>query len=526
MSLYSIPYGSTSNTSWSACPRYHTIGRCNNYVMLQSIPCSPECKIVGHILLDHPLSYALTATADFMLDTKEYTYTMDMFWVILHLPVETPENPFIAPVNFQTIEAFMNRVGYQGVVDKVQRIENKAKTVTFNDVFAFIKMLIPDEFLTEEICATDDFKEYETVFIGVDVLMNQPQPVVSTQGTHRSTPRAHRTPTVSTASPQGKKRKQIVGESSSPRKSQKVTIMKKKQSTTPIPPPGDDRERDEVAEATILSLTLHKTTLAAEAQENIAKVQEKLDEEEIEKMVEGDEDEESYASVFVDSMINDDVVDDSDKNDEEIEKEKKHDDDEKTNEVVMEIDDDDDDVEKVDEGVKDKHNADIATGSMEFRKEKMQTPIPSPIRSPRKVSSSDKTVIEELTDTVSPTTATTSKDSSTSKRKKRSISYKAKILPGSITGMCRRHGQILSHIKNKFITHDFFMGKIREVLDQCNKVMPELTFAKTNEMINKEMPRLVNLAVNKDCEVDPINAQEMISKEFATHAPKMIEELF
>ncbi|GKD96806.1 hypothetical protein Tco_1380703, partial [Tanacetum coccineum] len=30
----------------------------------QSIPCSPECKIVGQILLDHPLSYALTATAD------------------------------------------------------------------------------------------------------------------------------------------------------------------------------------------------------------------------------------------------------------------------------------------------------------------------------------------------------------------------------------------------------------------------------------------------------------------------------
>ncbi|GKG50434.1 hypothetical protein Tco_0521534, partial [Tanacetum coccineum] len=45
--------------------------------------------------------------------------------------------------------------------------------------------------------------------------------------------------------------------------------------------------------------------------ENIAKVQEKLDEEEIEKMVEGDKDEESYASVFVDFMINDDVVNDS-----------------------------------------------------------------------------------------------------------------------------------------------------------------------------------------------------------------------
>ncbi|GJZ95175.1 hypothetical protein Tco_0667378 [Tanacetum coccineum] len=45
-------------------PKFQGIGRCNNYVVLQSIPCSPECKIIGKILLDHPLSYALTATAD------------------------------------------------------------------------------------------------------------------------------------------------------------------------------------------------------------------------------------------------------------------------------------------------------------------------------------------------------------------------------------------------------------------------------------------------------------------------------
>ncbi|GJR22361.1 hypothetical protein Tco_0970888 [Tanacetum coccineum] len=319
-------------------------------------------------------------------------------------------------------------------------------------------MLISDAFLTEEIHATDDFKEYETVF--------------------------------------GKKRKQIVRESSSPRKSHKITIRKKKQSTTLLPPLGDDRERDKVAEATILSLTLHKTDLAVEAQENIAKVQEKLDEEEIENMVQGEENEESYVSVFADSMINDDV---------------------------------DDFGTNIEPGSRKEHPENVTNDDEEIekeKKEKMQTPILSPTRSPRKVSSFDKTVSEELTATVSPTTVTTSKDSSTSKRKKRLISYKMKILPGSIAGMCKRCGQIRSHIKNNFITHEFFMSKIREVLDHCNNVVPELTFAKTNEMINKEMPRLVNLAVNKDREVDPINAQEMISKEFATHAPKMIEELF
>ncbi|GJQ94154.1 retrovirus-related pol polyprotein from transposon TNT 1-94 [Tanacetum coccineum] len=412
----------------------------------------------------------------------------------------------------------MNRVGYQGVVDKVSAFYMKnlaqpwqtmfkyAALLWINEDYHSIKddiplvsvytignvlvqgILISNELMSEEIRATDDFKEYETVFVKVDVLMNQPQQVVSTQGTHRSTPRAYKTPTVSTASPQGKKRKQTVRESSSPRKSHKITIRRKKQSTTPILPPGDDRERDEV----------------------------KLDDEEIEKMVEGERDEESYRSEFVDSMINDDagdsgtkiepeshkehpknVIDDDEeikkeKKDEEIEKEKKDKEIEKEKNI--------DDVENMDEVFKEK-DIDVATGSMEFRKEKMHTPIPSPTRSPRKVSSYDKIVFKELT-------ATT------------------KILLGSITGMSRRRGQIRSHIKNKFITHDFFMGKIQEVLDHCNKVVPEMTFAKTNEMIKEEMPRLVNLAINKDREVSPINVSEFIAKEFATHGPKMIEELF
>ncbi|GJY38407.1 retrovirus-related pol polyprotein from transposon TNT 1-94 [Tanacetum coccineum] len=74
-------------------------------------------------------------------------------------------------------------------------------------------MLILNEFLTEEIRATDDYKEYDSVFIEVDVPINQPQPVVSTQGTHRTIPRAHSLPTFTTATPQGKKSKQFAGES-------------------------------------------------------------------------------------------------------------------------------------------------------------------------------------------------------------------------------------------------------------------------------------------------------------------------
>nr|GEY32171.1 hypothetical protein [Tanacetum cinerariifolium] len=103
-------------------------------------------------------------------------------------------------------------------------------------------MLILEEFLTKEIRATDDYKEYETVFIRVVVLMNQSQQVVFAQRMHRTTLRAHRTPTLNVSSPQGKKRKQIGRETSSPQKSIRVTNRKKKQTTTLILPPSDDRE--------------------------------------------------------------------------------------------------------------------------------------------------------------------------------------------------------------------------------------------------------------------------------------------
>ncbi|GKC69560.1 hypothetical protein Tco_1115443 [Tanacetum coccineum] len=289
---------------------------------------------------------------------------------------------------------------------------------------------------------------------------------------HRTTPRAYRTPTLTVASPQGKKRKQVFGETSLLRKPLKVTIRQKKQSTTLILPPGDDIESDEMAEATLISLTLYKTALATKAQENIAKVKEKPEDEEIEKMVEGEEDEESYASKFTDSMFNDDddsgtriepgshkenlevVVDDyviKKKDDKKDENEEKYDDVEKIDDVVEEKDNDDHTNHKL--------VRTHATGIMETRNEQMQTPISTLNRPPRKDLSLDKTISEEFTETVSPITATTSK----SKCKRGFTSNKTKILPGSIADM---------------------------FLDHCNNVVPELTFAKTNEMIKEEMPRL------------------------------------
>ncbi|GJT36096.1 hypothetical protein Tco_0926515 [Tanacetum coccineum] len=64
-------------------------------------------------------------TITLKLDSPEIIYTVDMFRDTFYLPVETPDNPFIAPVTIKTIESFMQMVGYQGVVDKVSAFYTK-----------------------------------------------------------------------------------------------------------------------------------------------------------------------------------------------------------------------------------------------------------------------------------------------------------------------------------------------------------------------------------------------------------------
>ncbi|GKC78154.1 hypothetical protein Tco_1128928, partial [Tanacetum coccineum] len=121
--------------------KYQSIGRCNNYAVLPNIPCPKECKIVGQLLVDHALSYALTADADvptmylqkfrksvkpvpnanetirFTIDKETITYTVDMFHSTFKLLVETPEQPFIALATLKFIQPFLKIVGYQGLVD-------------------------------------------------------------------------------------------------------------------------------------------------------------------------------------------------------------------------------------------------------------------------------------------------------------------------------------------------------------------------------------------------------------------------
>ncbi|GJZ58476.1 hypothetical protein Tco_0613970 [Tanacetum coccineum] len=98
----------------------------------------------------------------------------------------------------------------------------------------------------------------------------------------------------------------------------------------------------------------------------------------------------------------------------------------------------------------------------------MQTPIPSPSRSPRTDLSSDKTISQEL----------------------------------MATDIEERVDKVL---------HD---------------IVPKIASNATNDLIADNHPRVVADAVKKEREASKATIPALISKEFADHAPKLIEELF
>ncbi|GJW10570.1 hypothetical protein Tco_1576397 [Tanacetum coccineum] len=403
--------------------------------------------------------YLIPDTIKFKLNSQEIIYTIDMFRDTLQFLVETPDNPFIAPVNIKW--DFINCVFQKKDVIQYPRftkliiadLMKKFPSIPLVSVYStgnvlFRGMPILDAFLTYKIRATDDYAKYETVFVKVVVPTIQPQLVVSTQGTHRTTPSANRSPTLTTASTQRKKRKKITGDTSSPRKSLKVTIKQK-------------------------------------------------------QVVKGGKYEESYASKFAASMLDDDIDDSGTRIEPGSHKKNPEVVDDDDDVIVIEKKDDDkkyDNVEKTDDA-EEKDNDDHtdhtlvgsqAKGSLELRIEHMQTPIPTPSRSPRINLSLDK------------------------------YSH----LSGALCRMCRRQGYMIRDMERKCVTTSEFWkvhGKADQVLYE---IVPQLVEKATNDLIEDNLKRIVANTIIQERDSFQSEVPTLISKEFAAHAPKIIEELF
>ncbi|GJX95425.1 hypothetical protein Tco_0351223 [Tanacetum coccineum] len=414
-----------------------------------------------------------------------------MLCATLKLLVETPEQPFIPPASLEYIQPFLKIVGYQGLVDKVSAFFTKNLAQPWQTMFKqkknviqyprFTKLIIADIMAIYEsihkrleedyhlikddtplvnVYTTGKVNDYVEKYEGVEVLMIQPELVESTQRTNR-TPRATSTPNPIDVV-QKKKGKRAARETSSPIPSLKVRIRHQKPSTA-IPPPSDDRERDEIHEATLRSLPIHKTAKIAEEQENVAIVEKKILEEDVEKIVE-----EPRSHKDKPKNINDDVDD----------------------EMKDDKDDDDDDDDHDDHAL----IRNRRTGSLEIRNKKMQTTIPSPPRSLKKDLSSNKAIDQELTVSVTPTPI----PATSSQRLSKPISRRYTHIPRALKRICRRQGFMIQQMEKKYVTNRDFQGIKEKVDEVLHDIVTKISSNATNNLIDDNLPRIVANVVKKE----------------------------
>nr|GEX64296.1 hypothetical protein [Tanacetum cinerariifolium] len=171
---------------------------------------------------------------------------------------------------------------------------------------------------------------------------------------------------------------------------------------------------------------------------------------------------------------------------------------------------DDENRKKDDKKDDDKRNDDEKTdemGSMETRKEKIQTPIPSPTRSPMKTLSSKIKI-------VSPSNSTTSK----AKHKAGRISSKYNYIPGVIHRMCRRQSYTQC-MEKKYVTDSEFWkfhGKVDKVL---HEIIPRIAEEATNDVIEGNLKRIVADTIIQEHDALQAEVPALVSKEFVDQAP-------
>ncbi|GJZ93504.1 retrovirus-related pol polyprotein from transposon TNT 1-94 [Tanacetum coccineum] len=302
----------------------------NKKVDLENVQCPSESKILMNIITNHPLRFSIAASASvpwiymaqfwhtlkedgskhrlkFLLDRKELTLTLDDFRTIFHLPQANDNNNalFVPPPSFSDMVPFYKQVlGFSMELKKVSnfkipgllqpwqtlcKIFSKCLTtrvtgwdqpplqimqIRARDAYHNLQdddimknifnsgrnknkvgMRIPAWMITDEMKLTEHYKMYAEVF-GLDVPLTQSQPTESTQGTHR-------TP-------------------SAPRQSAQLT--------PPVLVPSIEKPDEMILQDMIqVSLTEHKSREEQEARENVALVYEHLAAEEIEKLVEDPE---------------------------------------------------------------------------------------------------------------------------------------------------------------------------------------------------------------------------------------------
>nr|GEX62125.1 hypothetical protein [Tanacetum cinerariifolium] len=154
----------------------------------------------------------------------------------------------------------------------------------------------------------------------------------------------------------------------------------------------------------------------------------------------------------------------------------------------------------------------------------MQTPIPTPPRSPRTILSLDKNLTQELTKTVPlPTTTTTS---SNIPRSKQRISSKYNHLPSALRRMCRRQGYMIQNMERKCVTTKQFWKTHTKVNQVLHLGVSQLAEKATEELIETNLKLCIAATIIEERDAFRFKVPDLVSHEFKAQALKIIKDLF
>ncbi|GJW58189.1 retrovirus-related pol polyprotein from transposon TNT 1-94 [Tanacetum coccineum] len=359
-----------------------------------------------------------------------------------------------------------------------------------------VGMKIPDWMLTDEMKQSEHYRMYTEVF-GIDVPMIQSQPTESTHGMNRTT-----------SAPRSPNPDKEVAESSAPRRSTVIRLRLPERRSTrltpPAPVPTVDKADEMILQDTLqVSLAEHKSREEQEARENVALVAEHLASEEIEKMVDEQE------NIVDDSSIprNDEsnipgtrIEPRSDKESPEVEiaKEKEV---EITQEkeveitnVIIPVNVTDEDEEITDE-VYELKRREKGKNVEETR----NSPIPTPIRSPRihtNLVSSDTKKLQELTDTPHTTSSSSSPHKKLTKTNRLLSLFKTKPThfkryKSFFHELQGRYGYLFAHLRARFMPRKSFDTLADNLHDVMVETLPTIVDKHVKKQVMQQVPEQV-----------------------------------
>ncbi|GJY85089.1 hypothetical protein Tco_0499115 [Tanacetum coccineum] len=348
-----------------------------------------------------------------------------------------------------------------------------------------VGMRIPAWMITDEMKLTEHYKMYAEVF-GLDVPLTQSQPTESTQGTHRTT-----------SAPRSPNPAMEPAESSVPKRSTVIRFrLPSRQSarlTPPVPVPTAEKADEMILQDMLqVSLAEQKSREEQEARENVALVYEHLAAEEIEKLVEESENvDDSSPTRHDDTSIPGTRLEPrSDKESPEVEivQEKEEEttkDTEVESNIVIPVNVDDEEDEITDEVFELRRRA-----KGKNVEESRISPIPSPTRSPRNLStlvSSDTENLQELTVT-HPTPSSGSFAPKLTKTNRLLSLIKAK--PNRFKRyktffheLQGRYGYLFAHLKKRFMPRTSSDQLADNLHDVMMETLPSLVKEKVTEQV-------------------------------------------